>query len=155
MMKSIRKLFSLEAFKDIVNYRKWIETIKEEEANPSSLYNKYDFSHNLFYVIYMIISLDPSDKELPDNLRKVRVIEKMSPINRYLDEELGFADYLVPEIDEFYDDNNERTLNYGIIYKFAFRRLSLRWFLYRIAFWTATIYSFIKFDLIEKIIGLF
>lgn len=150
-----KKFFSFQAFKDIRMYIEWIKTIKEEEKNPESLYNKFDFSRNLFYVIYTIINLNKLDEDLPEQYRRFRVFDELKPINRYLDEELGFADYLVPEIDQFYDENGNQTLQYGIIYRFAFKRLSLKWIIYRIILISGLIYSFIHFDLINLIKGLF
>lgn len=145
MMKSIKKWFSFQFITDIRMYLAWIKVIKEERNNPNSLYNQYNFSNNIFYVIYTIISLKPEEKALPENLKKYRIMEMLAPINRYLDEDLGFADYLVPEINEFYE-GDEPTLNYGIIYKFAFKRLSMRWFIYRLILWTLIIIGALNYQ---------
>jgi len=157
MMKFIAKLksyFSFNIIRDLSNYSKWISVIKEEKSNPLSKYNKFDFSNNIFYVIYTVISLKDEEKVLPEEIKKMKVLELMAPINRYLDEDLGFADYLVPEVSEFYDENNLPTLKYGLVYKFAFKRLSLKWVLYRLALWISIIVAFNKFNILELIKGL-
>ena len=82
------------AWRDIENYREWIAVIKREHDNVDSLYNKYGFSHNYTYMIYLVLSLNQEEGQLPDNVKKARVIENLAPVNRYLDEELNFAEYL-------------------------------------------------------------
>jgi len=147
MMKSIKKLFSFQFITDLRMYIEWIKVIKEEKNNPKSFYNINKFSHNFFYIIYTIFSLKAEEVALPEKLKKYRLMEMLAPINRYLDEELGFADYLVPEINEFYDDNDKPTLDYGIIYRFAFKRLSFKWIVYRLIFWSLLIGSLLHYFL--------
>lgn len=154
MMKFInifKQFFSLQVYHDLVNYKMWIDAIKEEKNNPESKYNSFDFSHNFFYIIYTVISLKPEEKALPEKLKKFQVMEIISPINRYLDEELGFADYLIPEINNFFDDENNPTLNYGIMYNFGFKRLSLNWVIKRIILIIGMILGYFNWDSILSI----
>lgn len=118
------------AWRDIENYRAWISTVKAEFANPDSQFNKFGFSHNYTYMIYLVMALETDEGQLPDNLRRLRVIEKLRPVNRYLDEDLNFAEYLVPEFNQVYDDD-EPTLNYVIAYRFAFKTLGVWWIIKR------------------------
>ena len=94
--------------KDITNYRAWIKTIKQEKENPNSLWHRFNMKHNDFYVIYFPMSLPEEDRALPDNIKRMRVVESLAPVHRYLDEDLEFAEYIVPEFNQFYDDNNQQ-----------------------------------------------
>ncbi|HPI82009.1 MAG TPA: hypothetical protein PK122_02145 [Candidatus Paceibacterota bacterium] len=149
--KKIRKRFSLpliEVIRDIRSYRKWINAIREERANPNSKFNKFELNANYFYVLYLPITLPQEDAALPDNIKRLRVVENLAPIHQYLDNDLGFADYIVPEFNQFYDEDNNPTLTYGIVYRFAFKKLSLKWVLSRTLFLAAAIFAIFKFVLV-------
>jgi len=149
--KKIRKRFSLpliEVIRDIRSYRKWIKAIQGERANPNSKFNKFELNANYFYVLYLPVTLPQEDSALPDNLKRLRVVETLAPIHQYLDNDLGFADYIVPEFNQFYDDDNNPTLTYGIVYRFAFKKLSIKWALSRILFLAAAIFALFKFVLV-------
>lgn len=135
--------------KDIQNYREWIKIINKEKEDPNSLFNKFKMKHNYFYTIYFPVHLRQEDKDLPDNIKRFRIIEMLSPVHRYFDEDLQFAEYIVPEFNQFYDENNEPTLAYGIIYRFAFNKLSIKWVLSRIIFWGGLIWLCLKYPIIE------
>jgi len=116
-----------KAYLDIKNYLDFIKTIKEEKKNPSSKYNKWNLQTSYFYSIYFTFDLEESESNLPDSVKRLRLIESLAPLHVYLDEELGFAECLVPEINQFFNDKNEPTLTYLIMYRFAFNKLSLGW----------------------------
>lgn len=144
-MLGIKRVWS-----DIKNYREWIKTIKAEEANPDSLYSKYKMDKNIFYNIYVIVTLPDEDKILPEKIQRLRLIESLAPLNRYLDSQLKFAEYLTPEFSRVYD-NDEPTLNYLVVYRFTFQKLSLKWILSRLIF--AGIITWSAFNIpFEKII---
>jgi len=140
--------------KDISNYRAWIKTIKAEKANPDSLWHRFNMDHNDFYVIYFPMSLPEEDKALPDNIKRMRVVESLAPVHRYIDEDLNFAEYIVPEFNQFYDEDEKPTLTYGIVYRFAFKRLSLKWAISRTLLIGAITFVFIKWPLITMAIEL-
>src|SRR5271157_652345 len=81
-------------YRDIKNYRDWIKTIKKEEANKASKYNKFELQHNIFYNVFLVVSLDQTDADLSEDIKKAKVVEMLTSINRYLDEELLFAESL-------------------------------------------------------------
>lgn len=116
-----------KSYIDIKNYYDFIQTIKKEKLNKTSKFNKWNLKTNYFYNIYFTYDLDESESNLPDNVKKLRLIESLAPLHIYLDEELGFAECLVPEISQFYNDKNEPTLTYLVMYRFAFNKLSLGW----------------------------
>lgn len=117
-------------WRDWDNYRDWQKTIRREEEDPNSLFNKYNMGRNVFYNVYTIVSLAPENSVLAQNIQRVKVIEALTPINRYLDENLKFAEYLSPEISQISQDG-ELTLNYLVVYRFMFQKLSLKWILWR------------------------
>jgi hypothetical protein len=116
-----------KALIDINNYSDWINTIKKEKRNPKSKFNYWKLSHNPFYTLYFTLDIAEEENQLPENIKRLRILESLAPLNRYLDEELGFAECLVPELNQFIDSNNNPTLTYLIAYRFAFNKLSLRW----------------------------
>lgn len=141
--------------KDIQNYIDWIKTIDKEKLNPKSKWYKFNMNHNYFYTIYFVTALPDEDKVLPDNIKRLRLIELLSPVHRYLDEELQFAEYIIPEFNQFYDENNEPTLMYGIVYRFAFKKISIKWLISRTIILAALIWALIKFPVISFLINLF
>lgn len=152
--KKIRKsLPIIEVIRDLRNYRKWISTFKEERDNPNSKFNKYSLSHNYFYVLYLVVTLPPEDAALPDNIKKLRLVETLSPVHQYLDNDLGFADYIIPEFNQFYDEEGNPTLSYGAVYRFAFKKLSLKWFITRSIFLGFLIFALIKWPILSTIWG--
>lgn len=151
--KERKRLPILEVIRDIKNYRSWVKTIKEERSRASSKFHQYDLNHNYFYVLYVPITLPQEDSALPDHIKRLRIIETLTPIHQYLDIDLGFADYIVPEFNQFYDDEGEPTLTYGIVYRFAFKKLSLSWALSRAFFIGLLIWILTKWPILPSIWG--
>ncbi|NMC58106.1 MAG: hypothetical protein GYA51_01730 [Candidatus Methanofastidiosa archaeon] len=138
--------------KDLQNYAAWIKIVDREKADPHSEYNKWGMKHNFFYTVYFPIRLPEEDRVLPDSIKRLRVVETLGPVHRYIDEELQFAEYIVPEFNQFYDDNNEPTLAYGIVYRFAFKRLSLKWVISRTIIMGLLTWALIKFPIISTVV---
>jgi hypothetical protein len=156
MKKKIRKKRGfglLEVIKDLQNYRKWATTIKAEAQNPDSKFNKFGLNHNYFYVLYFPVTLPQEDLALPDNIKRLRVVETLTPVHQYLDNDLGFADYVVPEFNQFFDDDNQPTLTYGIVYRFAFQRLSVGWMVSRALTLGLLTFALIKWPILSTLFG--
>jgi hypothetical protein len=117
------------AIQDIISYRKFISSIKIEARDPKSKYNLYKMKHNMFYTLYLTVSLEDSDDGLDFKMKRFRVFEILRPIHEYLDTDLGFAGKLAPEFSQFFDDKGRETLSYAAIYRFVFDKLSLFWVL--------------------------
>jgi hypothetical protein len=143
----------VKVWKDISNYKSWIRTIDEEIDNPKSKFNKYKMDRSYFYVLYLPVSLPEEDALLPDNIKRLRLMEILSPVHQYLDDDLGFAGYLIPEFSQFYDEDNNPTLTYAAIYRFAFNKLSFKWFFSRLFFWISLIWVFRHFHIISWLIS--
>ena len=142
----------VKVWRDIESYRSWIRTIKEEASNPLSKFNKYKLDHNYFYVLYFPVSLPETDYNLPENIKRLRLMEILAPVHQYLDEELGFAGNIVPEFNQFFDDEDNPTLTYGVIYRFAFDRLNLQYVITRSIFLGILIWIISKYDLLHHLV---
>jgi len=114
-------------FNDIRNYKEFRRVVLNEERDPYSKFNKWKLTHNLFGTIFATLDVDENEAQLPQKIMRMRMIESLAPLHRYLDEELGFAECLIPEFNQFFDKDNNPTLTYLISYRFAFEKLSLRW----------------------------
>jgi len=146
-----KKLPLAEVIRDIKYYRLWIKTIKEERDNMKSKYNQFGISHNYFYVLYLAVTLPQEDSALPDDIKRLRLIEILRPVHQYLDYELGFSDYIIPEFNQFFDDEGEPTLTYGMVYRFGFKKLSLKWVITRTIFAGVLTWALIKFPIISSL----
>lgn len=147
----------VKVWRDIENYRDWCRVIKSEEANKFSKYNKWKLNRNRFCTLYFTHSISETEAQLPEQIQRMRMIESMAPLHRYLDEELGFAGNLVPEFNQFYDEEGEPTLTYLIAYRFAFDALSLKWiikFLLKLAVTLTIIILFFKHGGVQWLQGL-
>lgn len=135
------KFLGYNIYKDIYNYISWIRTIKREKKNPKSKYNKYGLNHNAFYNLYIVVNLENEETQLDAHNKRLRVIEKMAPINRYLDDDLKFAGNLVPEFNQVYEkDTNSPIETYVLLYRYAFDVLSPKWVITR----SISIFAIIK-----------
>lgn len=143
----------IKVYRDFENFADWRKTIKKEEKNKKSLYNKYNLSRTKLYDVYVIISLDDIDAQLSEMIQRTKVLEILNPINRYLDNELGFAECLDIELNQFDDDEGTPTLSYLIVYRFHFSKFSLLWILKFILVNIALIFVIFYFDLIPLLIS--
>lgn len=114
---------------DIENYRDFINVMKRERDDPNSKFNEWKINTNVFGSLYFTMDIKEEEASLPVNIQRLRLIESLSNLHRYLDEELGFAECLTPEFNQFYDDEGKPTLTYLIAYRFSFNKLSLFWVL--------------------------
>jgi hypothetical protein len=114
-------------YRDFDNYRDWIKTIKKEEKDPNSKYNQFKLSRNYFYNVYLTVSLDDVDLQTSEIVQRLKIVEMLNPLHRYLDDELGFAECLTPEFNQFVDDKGNKTLTYLVMYRFSFNKFSLNW----------------------------
>lgn len=143
----------VKVYRDFENYFDWIETIKKEELNPTSKFNKWGLKRTKLYDVYVSVSLDDMDAQLPDMIQKTKVLESLNPIHRYLDEELKFAGNLACEFNQFIDDKQKPTLTYLIVYRFIFEKFSLLWLAKFLIFNGAALFAILKYDLIPYLIS--
>jgi hypothetical protein len=117
----------MKVYRDLENFADWKRIIKREESDPNSKFSKWKLQRTKLYDVYIIITLDESDIPLPELVKRTKVLESLNPLNRYLDEELGFAECLNCEFNQFEDDQGIPTLSYLIVYRFNFNKFSIKW----------------------------
>jgi hypothetical protein len=138
----------VKVYRDLENFSSWKKTIKKEERNRRSKYNQWKLNRTKLYDIYTIISLNEEDSNLAENIQRTKVIELLNPLHRYLDDELGFAECLNIEFNQFEDDEGKPTLSYLVVYRFNFNKLSLKWLIKFIVKLGILIFFIIRFDLL-------
>ena len=143
----------VKIYRDFENFADWKKTIRREEANPISKFSKWKMQRTSLYDVYLIVNLEEEDYALPEVVKRTKILESLAPINRYLDEDLGFAECLNVEFNQFQDDNGKLTLSYLIVYRFRFDKFSLKWLAKFIIVTGAVIFFAIRFDLIKQFVS--
>lgn len=115
----------VQCIKDLSNFRKFKKDIKREIQRRDSLFNKYKLQKNwLGNVVY--VQIDCSDEDLMNaNYDSETMLKmKLSPIVTYLSSELGWGDYLTPQISNFVDEDGNPSLSFGVLFVFSGYRLT-------------------------------
>ena len=142
----------VKVYRDFENFADWRRVVKREEANPNSNYRKWKLSRTKLYDIYTIVNLDEIDMQLPEAVQRTKVVESLNPLHRYLDDDLGFAECLNCEFNQFEDDEGKPSLSYLIVYRFNFNKFSLKWLLKFLVVTGALTYVVLHFNLISLLI---
>ena len=136
--------------KDLSNFFKFRRQIKKEIKRRDSTFNKLRLKQNwLGNIIY--VQIDCTDEDLMNaNYNAEAMLDiKLKPIVSYLSGELGWGDYLVPQISNFVDEDENITLSYGVLFIFAGYKLTLTNFitytLGMLAFLGVGIWALLKF----------
>lgn len=160
LVKTKRKIFNwlkpqnwgiVKVYRDFENYADWVATIKREESKTDSLYNKWKLQHTKLYDIYLIYSLEEVDLQLPETVQRTKVIEHLNPINRYLDDTLGFAECLNIDFNQFEDDSGKKTNTFLIVYTFNWNKFSLKWIIKMTIILSILLYVIIHFNVFSHI----
>ena len=112
-------------FKDLSNFFKFRRQIKKEIKRRDSTFNKLRLKQNwLGNIIY--VQIDCTDEDLMNaNYNAEAMLDiKLKPIVSYLSGELGWGDYLVPQVSNFVDEDENITLSYGILFIFTGYKLT-------------------------------
>ena len=142
----------VKVYRDFENFNDWRRIIKKEEADPKSNYNRWKLEHTKLFDVYTIVTLEDVDAQLPEAVQRTKVVESLNPLNRYLDEDLGFAECLNIEFNQFQDDQGKPTLSYLIVYRFNFKKFSIKWLIKFIVITGGLIFVILRFDLIPLLI---
>ena len=137
-------------FKDLSNFFKFRRQIKKEIKRRDSTFNKLRLKQNwLGNIIY--VQIDCTDEDLMNaNYNAEAMLDiKLKPIVSYLSGELGWGDYLVPQISNFVDEAENISLSYGVLFIFTGYKLTFTNFitytLGMLAFLGVGIWSLLKF----------
>lgn len=145
----------VKVYRDFENFADWKRVVKKEKADPNSRYSKWKLQHTMLYDLFLTITLDDSDIQLPDIIKKAKVLETLIPLNKYLDEDLGFAGSLSIELNQIEDDQKNLTLSYFIVYRFIFEKFSLKWLGKFLLYVGAISFLVIRYDLLSYIRNFF
>ena len=137
-------------FKDLSNFFKFRRQIKKEIKRRDSTFNKLKLKQNwLGNIIYVQINCTDEDLMNANYNAEAMLDIKLKPIVSYLSGELGWGDYLVPQISNFVDEDENITLSYGILFIFTGYKLTFTNFitytLGMLAFLGVGIWALLKF----------
>ena len=137
-------------FKDLSNFFKFRRQIKKEIKRRDSTFNKLRLKQNwLGNIIY--VQIDCTDEDLMNaNYNAEAMLDiKLKPIVSYLSGELGWGDYLVPQVSNFVDEDENISLSYGVLFIFTGYKLTFTNFitytLGMLAFLGVGIWALLKF----------
>lgn len=117
----------VRVYRDFENFFDWKRVIDEQVADPKSNYNKWKLEHTKLYDIYANVTIDESYAALPEQIQRTQLVEMLNPLHRYLDDDLGFAECLNCEFNQYVDEKDKPTLTYLIVYRFNFEKFSVTW----------------------------
>lgn len=150
IIMDIYEIGIVQWFKDLSNFFKFRRQIKKEIKRRDSTFNKLKLKQNwLGNIIY--VQIDCTDEDLMNaNYNAEAMLDiKLKPIVSYLSGELGWGDYLVPQVSNFVDEDENITLSYGILFIFTGYKLTFTNFitytLGMLAFLGVGIWALLKF----------
>lgn len=115
-----------EWFNDIKAYILFRRDIKREKRKPNSILNTFGIKNNwLGNILYTQINCTDGDFISADYSYDRMLENKLKPIVKYLSSDLGWGDYLVPQISHFVDDEGKPTLSFGVLFIFSGYSLTL------------------------------
>lgn len=121
----IYELGIVQWFKDLSNFFKFKKQIKREFKRRDSKFNKFKLKRNwLGNIVY--VQIDCTDEDLMNANYDTETMLglKLRPIVSYLSEELGWGDYLVPQVSNFVDEDENLSLSYGVLFIFTGYKLT-------------------------------
>ena len=116
----------IQAFIDFKNFFKFKSDISRELREPKSGMNSLGIKRNwLGNILYVQINCTDADFMNADYDYDRMLMTKLKPIVQYLGHDLGWSDYLVPQVNNFVDENDKPTLSYGVLFLFTGYSLTL------------------------------
>ena len=134
----------VKVYRDFENFSDWCRVVKREETDKNSLFNQWNLKRTKLYDLFLTVSLDESSEQLADPIKRTQLVESLNPLHRYLDE-LGFAECLHCDFNQFEDDKHNLTLTYLIVYRFIFNKFSLIWLTKFLTVTSVLVYFSIKY----------
>jgi len=116
----------VQSFFDIKNFFRFRKDIKRELAEPKSGMNNLGIKKNwLGNILYMQINCTDADLMNAGYDFDRMVMIKLKPAVQYLGQDLGWSEYLVPQVNNFVDEEGNPTLSYGILFIYTGYRMTL------------------------------
>ena len=130
----------VQSFLDVKNFFLFRKMVKRELAEPKSGMNSLKIKKNwLGNILYMQINC--TDVDLMNagyNFDKM-VMTKLQPAVKYLGQDLGWSEYLVPQVNNFVDGEGNPSLSYGVLFIYTGYRMTLT----KALFWSLGLLSLI------------
>ena len=105
---------------DLKNFFKFRKEIKREINEPKSGMNSLGIHRNwLGNILYVQINCTEANLRDADYNYDRMIMTKLKPIVHYLSQDLGWSDYLVPQVNNFVDEDGNQTLSYGVLFIFT------------------------------------
>lgn len=109
----------IQFFTDILAFFQFRREMKIEEMRRDSKFNKFNLKRNKFgNIVYVQLNFNNEDYHTFDYDEERMLASKLSPIVSYLSSELEWGEYLTPQVSNFVDDENNKTLSYGVLFIF-------------------------------------
>ena len=109
----------IQSIEDYIAFKRFKKDIKHELKNPESPIHKFKIKRNwLGNILYMQLDCTEYDFLSADYSYDRMLENKIMPVVSYLGTELGWGDYLVPQISQFVDENGEESLSFGVMFIF-------------------------------------
>ena len=113
-------------FVDLSNFFKFKRDVKSELARANSKMTRYNIKPNwLGNILYTQVNCEEIDLINCEYDSFQMLSNRIKPIVHYLSEELGWGEYLVPQISNFVDEEGNPSLSYGVLFIFTGYKLTL------------------------------
>jgi len=111
---------------DIKNFFIFRKQMKMEDSIADSKFTKFGLKRNwLGNIIYMQLNCTDDDYMNAGYDFDRMYAMKLRPVVEYLGTELGWGEYLVPQINSFVDENGDMSLSFGVLFIFTGYQLTM------------------------------
>lgn len=120
----------IQSYRDFKNFIQFRKDVKSELKRANSKMTRFNIKSNkLGNILYVQINCTDADLMNNDYDYDRMLMMRMKPMVTYLSQELGWGEYLVPQINNFVDEKGEPTLSYGVLFVFTGYSLTMTKFL--------------------------
>lgn len=134
------------SIKDIINFRRFKKDMQWQASIRDSKFNRYKLNLNwIGNVVYYQLNCTEEDLQHFDFHSDIMIMYKMQPVINYMNE-LGWSEYLIPQVNNFIDEQGNTSLSYGIMLVFT----PFKFRLYKLITWPL-IFGGIGFGIFELI----
>lgn len=123
----------IQCFYDLKNFFVFRKVVKDEMSRANSKMTQLNIKRNwLGNILYTQLNCNDTDFMNAEYDYDKMVMMKLKPYVTYLGQELGWSDYLTPQISNFVDEDGNTSLSYGVLFIFTGYSLTLTKFLFGI-----------------------
>ncbi|MBS7363238.1 MAG: hypothetical protein KIH03_05455 [Paludibacteraceae bacterium] len=120
----------IQNIRDFKNFLQFNKDVNSEMKRANSKMTRFNIKKNwLGNILYVQINCTDADLMNNDYDYDRMLLMRMKPIVDYLSQELGWGEYLVPQINNFVDDEGNPSLSYGVLFIFTGYSLTITKFL--------------------------